>query len=94
MTATPPIDCTPMERQMTMTDTTTLNVEQCRRAEALRLARDTITGKNVFGVPAAPDALDLIEVATWIIDGRDPLDGYREPVHGLDDDAQLGSVTA
>lgn len=93
MTATPPIDCTPMERQMTMTDTTTLNVEQCRRAEALDKARRVLTTKG-FGSEGAADRLDLIEVATWIIDGRDPLDGYREPAHGLDDDTQLGSVTA
>lgn len=89
---------------MTDTPNTVLTTEQRARAEALRLARDTITGKNVFGAPAVPDALDLIEVATWIIGGQDPLADYRQADKPLpdvdritihpDDDTQLGSVTA
>ena len=63
------------------TDTTdaVMTTEQRVRAEALRLARDNTTGKSLFGGAAVPDTLALIEAATWIIDGRDPLTDYRQP---------------
>lgn len=89
---------------MTDTPATVLTTEQLARAEALVKARQVLTTKG-FASEGGADPLDLIEVATWIIDGQDPLADYRQAdkplpdvdritIHHPDDDTQLGSVTA
>ncbi|QRY62729.1 hypothetical protein JVX90_00180 [Gordonia sp. PDNC005] len=71
---------------MTDTTTTTLTVEQQQRAEALDRARESTKQNAPFG-SAAADPVHLIDVANWILNGRDPLSGYREP------DAPLPAAT-
>lgn len=86
---------------MTTTETTsTLTVEQQQRAEALDRARKALTAKG-FASDGAADAMDLIHVAGWIIDSRDPWAEHSEPdtfrmaVHAATDAAvdQLTDVT-
>lgn len=55
-----------------MTDTTTtLTVEQQQRAEALDRARQALTEKG-FASSGAADPIDLVNLASWIVDGNDP----------------------
>lgn len=49
---------------------TTLTVEQQQRADALRAAREVIVTRTPIG--GTVDAIDLIAVAQFILDGRDP----------------------
>ena len=47
-----------------------LDDQQLARAEALDRAREVLTAKG-FVSSSAADAMDLVHVAGWIIDGRD-----------------------
>ena len=52
---------------------TTLTVEQQQRADALRAAREVIVTRTPGFVGSTDvDAVDLIAVAQFILDGRDP----------------------
>lgn len=55
-----------------------LDDTQLARAEALDRARKVLTAKG-FASDGAADAMDLINVAGWIIDGRDPWAEHSEP---------------
>lgn len=55
-----------------------LDDRQLARAEALDRARKVLTAKG-FASDGAADAMDLIHVAGWIIDGRDPWAEHSEP---------------
>jgi hypothetical protein len=47
-------------------------VEQVARAAALRVAREVLAGRNLTGMQPPVDAVDLVNVAGWIMDGMDP----------------------
>lgn len=53
------------------------------RAHALEVAREALIGRpGAFQSQKGPDALDLVNVASWIVDGQDPwrdLDGIYRP---------------
>lgn len=50
---------------------------QRTRVAALRAAREALTARSPLGGPSAPDALDLVNVAQWIVDGNDPWVGVK-----------------
>jgi len=53
--------------------TSALDPVQRARVAALKAARDVLVSRG-FASSAAADALDLVNVAQWIMDGRDPWD--------------------
>lgn len=60
-----------------MTDTTpepyaALSEPQRARVDALNAARVALAARSAFTAAPPPDALDLVQVARWILDGRDP----------------------
>ncbi|AXH45163.1 hypothetical protein SEA_BISKIT_65 [Gordonia phage Biskit] len=58
-----------------------LNKKQRRRVAALGVARDVLAAKSLVNSTAV-DVQPLIDVARYVIEGRDPLEDYR----GGDDD--------
>lgn len=54
-----------------------LSKKQLRRVAALGVARDVLTEKG-FARSGAVDTQPLIDVARYVIEGRDPLEDYRE----------------
>lgn len=47
-----------------------LGLEQRRRAAALRVARELVRQSN--GIKVEVDVIDMVHVARFILDGRDP----------------------
>jgi hypothetical protein len=67
-----------------MTDTTLpdeFSVEQRNRAVALQVAANLPTPRVGFAAAQARDTTDVIRLASFILDGRDPLGD--EPEHNL-----------
>ncbi|KXT55951.1 hypothetical protein Y710_16560 [Gordonia sp. QH-12] len=52
--------------------TTTLTLDQQQRAEALDRARGVLTTRSGLVGSTGPDAMDLVNVATYIVTGDDP----------------------
>lgn len=53
-----------------------LSKKQRKRVAALGVARDVLTEKG-FARSGAVDVQPLIDVARYVIEGRDPLEDYR-----------------
>ena len=58
-----------------------LSKKQCRRLEALKAAREVLTTKSVIGSEGLEPA-PLVEIARYIIEGRDPMEPYHPRVLG------------
>ncbi|AMS03631.1 hypothetical protein BJD66_gp62 [Gordonia phage Emalyn] len=56
---------------------TELNKSQRRRVAALGVARDVLTEKG-FARSGAVDVQPLVDIARYVVEGRDPLEDYRE----------------
>lgn len=69
-------------------DKPTLNKEQRRRARALGVAREVLTTKG-FMSSEGVDTQPLIDVARYVIEGRDPLEDYTLEV---DDHVSMEAV--
>ncbi|QXN73632.1 hypothetical protein SEA_AIKOCARSON_64 [Gordonia phage AikoCarson] len=60
-----------------MTEKPVLSKKQRRRVAALGVARDVLTEKG-FARSGAVDVQPLVDIARYVVEGRDPLEDYRE----------------
>ena len=60
------------------TDYSDLTDEQRQRAAAVRTAREALIGRGGFAAVDGPDSMDIVNVASWIVDGENPYMTYEE----------------
>ncbi|WVX87846.1 hypothetical protein SEA_BILLDOOR_64 [Gordonia phage BillDoor] len=62
-----------------MNEEPVLSKKQRRRVAALGVARDVLAPKSLVS-SGAVDTQPLIDVARYVVEGRDPLEDYRDEV--------------
>lgn len=59
-------------RAIAASETYHLDRDQQRRAEALKVARETLATRTPIGATGGVNAADLVAVAEWVMTGENP----------------------